>query len=655
MSSEDPGRPIIHPLIHPTQSVSPSALLDSLITVARRVSHHHNTSPIHRLILRNVSRRVSLLLAFLEQISAVHSPALLALSDLFVSLQKLELAMRACARRGATLHTLMRSARVADDLRVSTRAIATALDVLLPSRASALEVHEEEAWELARLVADQSARASFSTDPSNRRVFDDAVAIIAGFERRVLPDEVALRRVLDRLGIRSWADCDAEVSFLETQIGCAGSGEAELLSSLAGLMCYCRVVLFDRYECRKTMARRTDDNGVCAIEDLQCPISLELMLDPVTVSTGQTYDRASIKQWMRAGNLTCPVTGERLASTDLVPNLALKNLIRQFYSKSSKPNPNPNPNPIRSRAASEAMRMTAQHIVSKLAHGTGRRERDKAAYEARSLTKSSAYNCDSLIKAGSVPPLLNLLLDENAIAAVLHLSKQAKGRTAIFECGGLDPIIRSLNDNPTHHAAAIVFYMSSVEEYRKTIGETEGAITGLVELVRRGSLRARRNAVAALFGLIYFDGNRKRVIAAGGVEALIGVLRASDEGEDRIVNDTLAVLVRLSERAEGAEEMRRVASAGAVVVKIMCRASTSRCAKECCVSVLVAMCDNGGAKEVVGELVKMPSLMGALYGILTDGTARASKKARLLLGILHGFGDRMGSSRETMVAVVRVQ
>ncbi|KAK1310950.1 U-box domain-containing protein 19 [Acorus calamus] len=452
MSSEDPGRPIIHPLIHPTQSVSPSALLDSLITVARRVSHHHNTSPIHRLILRNVSRRVSLLLAFLEQISAVHSPALLALSDLFVSLQKLELAMRACARRGATLHTLMRSARVADDLRVSTRAIATALDVLLPSRASALEVHEEEAWELARLVADQSARASFSTDLSDRRVFDDAVTIIGGFERRVLPDEAVVRRVLDRLGIRSWADCDAEVPFLETQIGCAGSGP----------------------------------------------------------------------------------------------------------------------------------------------------------------------NC--------------------------HL-----------ECGGLDPIIRSLNDNPTHHAAAIVFYMSSVEEYRKTIGETEGAITGLVELVRRGSLRARRNAIAALFGLIYFDGNRKRVIAAGGVEALIGVLRASDEGEDRIVNDTLAVLVRLAERAEGAEEMRRVASAGAVVVKIMCRASTSRCAKECCVSVLVAMCDNGGAKEVVGELVKMPSLMGALYGILTDGTARASKKARLLLGTLHGFRDRMGSSRETMVAVVRVQ
>ncbi|KAK1274655.1 U-box domain-containing protein 18 [Acorus gramineus] len=360
MSSEDPDRPIIYPLIHPTQFVSPFALLDSLITVARRVSYHHNTSPVHRLILRNVSRRVSLLLAFLEQISTIHSPALLALSDLFVTLQKLEVTMRACARRGATLHTLMKSARVADDLRVSTRAIVTALDVLLPTRAFVLDVDEEEAWDLARLVADQSARASFSTDLSDRRAFDDVVAIIAGFERRVSPDEVALRRVLDRLGIRSWADCVAEVSFLETQIGCEGSGEAKLLSSLAGLMCYCRVLLFDCYECRKT-AHRTDndnDNGVCAIEDLRCPISLELMLDPVTVSTGQTYDRASIKRWMRAGNLNCPVTGERLASTKLVPNLTLKKLIRQFYPKSSKPNPDPNP--IRSREDSEAMRMTAR-------------------------------------------------------------------------------------------------------------------------------------------------------------------------------------------------------------------------------------------------------------------------------------------------------
>ncbi|CAN1158387.1 U-box domain-containing protein 26 [Linum perenne] len=33
----------------------------------------------------------------------------------------------------------------------------------------------------------------------------------------------------------------------------------------------------------------------------RCPISLELMRDPVTVSTGQTYDRSSIESWIATG------------------------------------------------------------------------------------------------------------------------------------------------------------------------------------------------------------------------------------------------------------------------------------------------------------------------------------------------------------------
>lgn len=40
-----------------------------------------------------------------------------------------------------------------------------------------------------------------------------------------------------------------------------------------------------------------------------CPITRELMVDPVTLSTGQTYDRAPITKWINDGHYTCPVTG----------------------------------------------------------------------------------------------------------------------------------------------------------------------------------------------------------------------------------------------------------------------------------------------------------------------------------------------------------
>lgn len=64
-----------------------------------------------------------------------------------------------------------------------------------------------------------------------------------------------------------------------------------------------------------------------------CPISLELFRDPVTLSTGQTYERSSIETWLAAGNLICPVTMQKLHDLSLVPNHTLRHLIDQWLQK----------------------------------------------------------------------------------------------------------------------------------------------------------------------------------------------------------------------------------------------------------------------------------------------------------------------------------
>ncbi|XP_057543842.1 U-box domain-containing protein 25-like [Amaranthus tricolor] len=66
-----------------------------------------------------------------------------------------------------------------------------------------------------------------------------------------------------------------------------------------------------------------------------CPISLELFNDPVTLCTGQTYDRCSIERWLAAGNLTCPVTMQKLHDVSMVPNHTLRHLIDQWLDKSN--------------------------------------------------------------------------------------------------------------------------------------------------------------------------------------------------------------------------------------------------------------------------------------------------------------------------------
>ncbi|KAL6838884.1 hypothetical protein ACP4OV_031320 [Aristida adscensionis] len=69
-----------------------------------------------------------------------------------------------------------------------------------------------------------------------------------------------------------------------------------------------------------------------------CPISMELMADPVTVSTGVTYDRRSIERWFfKYGKTTCPATMQRLTSFDLTPNHTLKRVISSWLDRASSP------------------------------------------------------------------------------------------------------------------------------------------------------------------------------------------------------------------------------------------------------------------------------------------------------------------------------
>ncbi|CAH9137583.1 unnamed protein product [Cuscuta epithymum] len=65
-------------------------------------------------------------------------------------------------------------------------------------------------------------------------------------------------------------------------------------------------------------------------DDFRCPISLELMNDPVILSTGQTYERSCIQKWLDAGHKICPMTQQTLLHTALTPNYVLKSLIAMW-------------------------------------------------------------------------------------------------------------------------------------------------------------------------------------------------------------------------------------------------------------------------------------------------------------------------------------
>jgi hypothetical protein len=73
-------------------------------------------------------------------------------------------------------------------------------------------------------------------------------------------------------------------------------------------------------------------------------------------------------------------------------------------------------------------------------------------------------------------------------------------------------------------AAATLFSLSVMDDCKVTIGDA-GAIPHLVDLLRNGSARGRKDAVTALFNLSIFSGNKVRIIKAKAVPLLVALVR----------------------------------------------------------------------------------------------------------------------------------
>ena len=69
-------------------------------------------------------------------------------------------------------------------------------------------------------------------------------------------------------------------------------------------------------------------------DDYICPITAEIMTDPVSTMDGFTYERTAITEWLLTKD-TSPFTGATLESKTLVPNLSLRSMIRSFSEAST--------------------------------------------------------------------------------------------------------------------------------------------------------------------------------------------------------------------------------------------------------------------------------------------------------------------------------
>ncbi|CAN1245049.1 U-box domain-containing protein 3 [Linum grandiflorum] len=105
-------------------------------------------------------------------------------------------------------------------------------------------------------------------------------------------------------------------------------GNMDKINQVVDLLCHIRACLL-RVECSEP------ESGVRIPPYFRCPLSLELMLDPVIVASGQTYERSAIRKWLDHGLTVCPKTRQTLSHTNLIPNYTVKAMIANWCQENN--------------------------------------------------------------------------------------------------------------------------------------------------------------------------------------------------------------------------------------------------------------------------------------------------------------------------------
>lgn len=71
--------------------------------------------------------------------------------------------------------------------------------------------------------------------------------------------------------------------------------------------------------------------GMKIRDEFICPITYELMREPVVASDGHTYEKHAIEKWLKT-NFTSPRSGEPMDPI-LIPNINLKKLIQDIINE----------------------------------------------------------------------------------------------------------------------------------------------------------------------------------------------------------------------------------------------------------------------------------------------------------------------------------
>ncbi|OVA07962.1 Armadillo [Macleaya cordata] len=353
-------------------------------------------------------------------------------------------------------------------------------------------------------------------------------------------------------------------------------------------------------------------------DDFKCPISLEIMSDPVILSSGHTFDRSSIQRWLDSGNRTCPITKQLLPQNpSLIPNHALRSLISNF-TLTSPPKSQPQPDP--------------QTLISNLTSlSSPLHSKIYSLDQLNRLCKSNPFFRQRLTESGAVSTVLNFVgsddprLQESALLLLLNLSLDDDNKVGLVAEGAIGRVIAALRfgkPNCRAYAATMLTSLAMVEVNKGTIGAYPFAINTLVSLLREGKGRERKEAATALYVLCSFPDNKKRAVECGVIPILIEM---ANSGMERAVE----VLGLLAKCREGREEMGKINGCVRVLIGVLQEGSSRSII--CTLAALNSLCSHS---EEISLEVRRKGVLEICLGLVDDENEKISRNASNLVQTL---------------------
>lgn len=375
----------------------------------------------------------------------------------------------------------------------------------------------------------------------------------------------------------------------------------------------------------------------------RCPVSLELMRDPVTVCTGQTYDRGSIESWVATGNTTCPVTRAPLTDFTLIPNHTLRRLIQEWcvanraFGVERIPTPKQPAEPGLVRSLLSQASSTRSHSSSRIS----------ALRRLRGLACESEKN-RSVILANNAREVLLCVLFSNMDSSLTELSHESLAILSMFSLSEVesllvasDPVrvgyLVSLLSNPSidvrmNSAALIESVLAGTrsQELRTQIINADEIFEGIIGILNcplPPYSRALKIGVKALFALCLAKQYRHKAVTAGAVEALMDRLQDLDKCDAERALATVELLCRIP---SGCAAFAAHALTVPLLVKIILKISHR--ATEYAAGALLSICS--ASEQAQREAAAAGVMTQLLLLVQSDCTERAKRKAQMLLKLL---------------------